>query len=125
MRSVPIAMDFDTPLDVVYEDADVIAVNKPVGYHTAPIHRWQGGSIVSMLLAHFSRTAAAAAGGSDGAQQQQQLQQQSKPSHMAAVKPYVVHRLDYNTSGLLLLGKRREVVPGISKQFRWAGGCVA
>jgi 23S rRNA pseudouridine1911/1915/1917 synthase len=113
-------MDFDTPLDVVYEDADVIAVNKPVGYHTAPIHRWQGGSIVSMLLAHFSKTAstaaAAAAGGSDGAPQQQQQQ----PSHMAAVKPYVVHRLDYNTSGLLLLGKRREVVPGISKQFRSA-----
>jgi 23S rRNA-/tRNA-specific pseudouridylate synthase len=119
-------MDFDTPLDVVYEDADVVAVNKPVGFHTAPIHRWQGGSIVSLLLAHFSRaaasTAAAAPGGSDGAPQQQQQQ----PSHVAAVKPYVVHRLDYNTSGLLLLGKRREVVPGISKQFRWAGSrcCV-
>jgi 23S rRNA-/tRNA-specific pseudouridylate synthase len=159
MRSVPIALDHDTPLDVVYEDADFVAVNKAVGFHTAPVHRWQGGSIVNMLLAHFSRTAAgaAAAAGSNGSaaataaaataasaaaaepssnaasavqqqceqqqqqhdkQQQQQQDNQARASHVAAVKPYVVHRLDYNTSGLLLFGKRREVVPGVNKQFR-------
>jgi 23S rRNA-/tRNA-specific pseudouridylate synthase len=38
MRSVPIAVDTN-PLDVAFEDADFIAVNKPVGFHTAPIHR--------------------------------------------------------------------------------------
>jgi 23S rRNA-/tRNA-specific pseudouridylate synthase len=150
MRSVPIAVDHETPLDVVYEDEDFIAVNKPVGFHTAPIHRWQGGSIVSILLSHFSKTAAAAAGdapqqqqGSATLEQQQQeereqqqqqqqrpeqpaLQQQQQqqqeperlPSHVAAVKPYVLHRLDYNTSGLLLIGKRRDVVPGVAMQFR-------
>jgi hypothetical protein len=161
MRSVPIALDHDTPLDVVYEDSDFVAVNKAVGFHTAPVHRWQGGSIVNMLLAHFSRTAAAgaaaaAAAGSSGSadaagscisadapaaaaaapcvtaepsssaasvvQQQQheqdKQQQQPRASHVAAVKPYVVHRLDYNTSGLLLFGKRREVVSGVNKQFR-------
>jgi len=150
MRSVPIAVDFDTPLDVVFEDADFIAVNKPVGFHTAPIHRWQGGSIVSMLLAHFSKAAAAAAGGGTAGGQDaaaatqpqsqlqqeqpsateqlpqpplQQQQQQQQPSHVAAVKPYVVHRLDYNTSGLLLFGKHREVVPGVAAQFRWGDSC--
>lgn len=145
MRSVPIAVDHDTPLDVVYEDADLVAVNKPVGFHTAPIHRWQGGSIVNILLAHFSKVAAVAAAatapapaaaGSDSSmapadaqqqhkqqqqEQQEQQEQQQRPSHMAAVKPYVLHRLDYNTSGLLLFGKRREVVPGIGKQFRCVG----
>jgi hypothetical protein len=138
MRSVPIAVDHETPLDAVYEDDDFIAVNKPVGFHTAPIHRWQGGSIVSILLAHFSKATAAAGdapqqqqGGPVKQQQKQQpeepIQQQPQqqqvseklPSHVAAVKPYVLHRLDYNTSGLLLIGKRREVVPGVAMQFRW------
>jgi hypothetical protein len=32
----------------------------------------------------------------------------------------VLHRLDYNTSGLLLFGKRRDVVPGVAALFRWA-----
>lgn len=148
MRSVPIAVDHETPLDAVYEDDDFIAVNKPVGFHTAPIHRWQGGSIVSILLAHFSKAAAGAAPAAGALQQQQgslveqqqqhqereqqqqqqpedpmQQQQQQQvlaklPSHVAAVKPYVLHRLDYNTSGLLLIGKRREVVPGVAMQFR-------
>jgi len=53
MRSVPIAVDSSSKLDVVYEDDDFVAVNKPVGFHTAPIHRWQGGSVVNMLLAHL------------------------------------------------------------------------
>jgi 23S rRNA-/tRNA-specific pseudouridylate synthase len=130
------AVDTTTPLDVVCEDADFVAVNKPVGFHTAPIHRWQGGSMVSILLAHFARTAAAAAAASGGGgggrdssvpaaggagssteQQQQQLR------HVAAAKPYVMHRLDFNTSGLLLFGKQREVVPGVAAQFRCAHSC--
>jgi hypothetical protein len=96
MRSVPIAVDHETPLDVVYEDEDFIAVNKPVGFHTAPIHRWQGGSIVSILLSHFSKTAAAAAGDAPQQQQgsatleqqqqeerEQQQQQQQRPEQPA------------------------------------------
>jgi 23S rRNA-/tRNA-specific pseudouridylate synthase len=36
----------------------------------------------------------------------------------ASKVPYVLHRLDYNTSGLLLFGKSAQVVPGIHAQFR-------
>lgn len=42
MASVPLASDADGPLDVVYEDEQLLAVNKPVGLHTAPIHRFTG-----------------------------------------------------------------------------------
>uniref|UniRef100_A0A383VXB0 Pseudouridine synthase RsuA/RluA-like domain-containing protein n=1 Tax=Tetradesmus obliquus TaxID=3088 RepID=A0A383VXB0_TETOB len=127
MRSVPIAVDTN-PLDVVVEDADFIAVNKPVGFHTAPIHRWQSGSMVNLLLGHLTgataaaQAAAAAAAGASSAdasmQQQQQQQQQRQPRHQANAKPYVLHRLDYNTSGLLLFAKRRDVVPGVAAAFR-------
>lgn len=42
MASVPLASDPGGPLDVVYEDHQLLAVNKPVGLHTAPIHRFTG-----------------------------------------------------------------------------------
>lgn len=120
MRTVPLAIDTTSKLDIVYEDSDFIAVNKPVGHHTAPIHRWQGGSMVNMLLGHLQQTSAASTStaqenSSCTAAEQQALPQQQQQQH---AKPYVLHRLDYNTSGLLLFGKRREVVPGVSAQFR-------
>ena len=129
MRTVPIAIDTTSKLDIVYEDSDFIAVNKPVGYHTAPIHRWQGGSMVNMLLGHLQQTSdATAITAKDNnvdatAMEQQALPQQQQPvkhhqHQLQHAKPYVLHRLDYNTSGLLLFGKRREVVPGVSSQFR-------
>jgi 23S rRNA pseudouridine1911/1915/1917 synthase len=93
MRNLPFAHD-PRPLEVLYEDSDLIVVNKPPGYHTAPVHRWQTGSMVNLLLSHLA------------AQGQ------------ANAKPYVLHRLDQYTSGVLLFAKRREVVPGIAQQFR-------
>jgi hypothetical protein len=87
--------------------------------------------MVNLLLGHLTGAtaaaqAAAAAGASstDGSlqqQQQQQQQRQQQPRHQAHAKPYVLHRLDYNTSGLLLFAKRREVVPGVAAAFRCAG----
>lgn len=81
--------------------------------------------MVNMLLGHLQQTPAAV-----NSTKQQHLQvserqqqdvsqlQQQPATHQPHAKPYVLHRLDYNTSGLLLFGKRREVVPGVSAQFR-------
>eukprot|EP00879_Flechtneria_rotunda_P024402 GHRR01025866.1.p1 GENE.GHRR01025866.1~~GHRR01025866.1.p1 ORF type:complete len:341 (+),score=123.94 GHRR01025866.1:140-1162(+) len=162
MRSVPFAVDTTTPLEVVYEDGDFIAVNKPVGYHTAPIHRWQGGSMVNILLGHLASKQQQQQGQQlqqqyqqqqqpllqDQEQEQQHLvqqhgqwqqqkriqlkQQQTRNSHQrqqrqyaedsiqrpVQAKPYVLHRLDYNTSGVLLFGKNGKAVPGVAAQFR-------
>ena len=83
--------------------------------------------MVNLLLGHLTgataaaqAAAAAAAGASSAdASMQQQQQQQRQPRHQANAKPYVLHRLDYNTSGLLLFAKRRDVVPGVAAAFRW------
>ncbi len=46
MASVPLASDpGGDPLDIVFEDEHFLAVNKPVGLHTAPIHRFTGPSV--------------------------------------------------------------------------------
>lgn len=87
MRAVPLAAD-NEPVEVVYEDDDVIALNKPYGVITAPKHRYTGGSLVNRLI------------GTRG------------------LEPLVIHRLDMNTTGVVLFAKRREVVPALHAQFR-------
>ena len=86
-RSIPLVADHD-PIDVIYEDDDFIAVNKPWGVVTAPKHRYTGGSMVNRII------------GARG------------------LEPAVMHRLDMNTTGVVLFGKKRDVVPAIHKEFR-------
>lgn len=88
MRAVPMPADPD-PVDVIFEDDDVVAVNKPAGIITAPKHRYVGGSMFNRVI-HY----------------------------LGGVEPAVVHRLDMNTTGVLLFAKSRDVVPALHKQFR-------
>lgn len=71
------------PLDIVYEDADVIVVNKPQGMvvHPAPGH--PDHTLVNALLYHTRRLAASPEG----------------------FRPGIVHRIDKDTSGLLMIAK--------------------
>lgn len=87
MRAVPLPADPE-PIDVIYEDADFIAVNKPPRLITAPKHRYVGGSLVNRII------------GSRG------------------LEPAVLHRLDMNTTGVVLFAKARDVVPAVHAQFR-------
>ena len=74
----------DIPLDVVYEDGDVIVVNKPVGMvvHPAPGH--PDGTLVNALLYHCENSLS----GIDG-----------------QLRPGIVHRIDRDTSGLVIAAK--------------------
>ena len=74
----------DIPLDVVYEDADVIVVNKPVGMvvHPAPGH--PDGTLVNALLHHCGGSLSGVNG---------------------ALRPGIVHRIDRDTSGLIIAAK--------------------
>ena len=72
------------PLDVVYEDGDVIVVNKPVGMvvHPAPGH--PDGTLVNALLYHCGNSLSGING---------------------ALRPGIVHRIDRDTSGLIIAAK--------------------
>ena len=74
----------DIPLDVVYEDADVIVVNKPVGLvvHPAPGH--PDGTLVNALLYHCGDSLSGVNG---------------------VLRPGIVHRIDRDTSGLIIAAK--------------------
>ncbi len=83
------------PLVVVYEDEALLVVDKPAGMvvHPAPGH--QGGTLVNALLAHCPGLAS----GSEG-------------------WPGIVHRLDRDTSGLLLVAKEEKVRLALQRQFK-------
>jgi len=90
------AVPQDIPLDVVYEDADVIVVNKPSGMvvHPAPGH--PDGTLVNALLYHCAGTLSGIGG---------------------ALRPGIVHRIDRDTSGLIIVAKNDAAHQYLSAQL--------
>jgi 23S rRNA pseudouridine1911/1915/1917 synthase len=108
------------PLDVVYEDDDVIVVNKAAGrvVHPAPGHR--SGTLVNALLHHVGGRAVEADDdtGSDeevGLSMVNALPE--RPDH-PVVRPGIVHRLDKGTTGLLVVAKHDRAHRALAAQFQ-------
>ena len=90
------AVPQDIPLDVVYEDDDVIVVNKPSGLvvHPAPGH--SDGTLVNSLLFHCGASLSGVGG---------------------ALRPGIVHRIDRDTSGLIIAAKNDYAHQFLSAQL--------
>lgn len=86
----------DIPLDVVHEDADLIVVNKPAGMVVHPAAGNPSGTLVNALLAHCGDFQ-----GIGG-----------------VLRPGIVHRIDKDTSGLLVVAKNDQSHQALSDQFR-------
>ena len=87
----------DIPLDVVYEDDDVIVVNKPVGMvvHPAPGH--PDGTLVNALLYHCGSSLSGING---------------------VLRPGIVHRIDRDTSGLIIAAKNDRAHLALAAQLQ-------
>jgi 23S rRNA pseudouridine1911/1915/1917 synthase len=72
-------------LDLIYEDADILVVDKPAGMVTHPAHSARGGTLINAVLAHVGT-----------------------PLPGDALRPGLIHRLDRDTSGLLVITKTAE-----------------
>ncbi len=99
--TVPVAEDPETraediPLAIVHEDADLIVVDKPAGMVVHPAPGSPGGTLVNALLHHFGG-ALSGVGGSK--------------------RPGIVHRIDKETSGLLVVAKSDAAHHGLAAQF--------
>jgi 23S rRNA pseudouridine1911/1915/1917 synthase len=86
----------DIPLAIVYEDSDLIVVNKPAGLVVHPAAGIQSGTLANALAFHF-----------------QQLSRQG-----GTIRPGIVHRLDKDTSGLLVAAKTEVAHEKLADQFR-------
>jgi len=84
------------PLDIVHEDDSLLVVNKTAGLVVHPAAGVQSGTLANALAFHF----------------------QNLPGGSTGSRPGIVHRLDRDTSGLLVVAKTEESMQNLSDQFR-------
>lgn len=96
----------DIPLDIVYEDDNVCVVNKKQGMVTHPASGNWSGTLVNALLFHWNR------------QSIPELKTGSASEILSNRRPGIVHRLDKDTSGLIITAKNRDTEEFLGKQFR-------
>ncbi|MBQ6848362.1 MAG: RluA family pseudouridine synthase [Clostridia bacterium] len=87
----------DIPLDIVYEDNDLLVVNKPKGMVVHPAAGNYSGTLVNALMFHCGDSLSGINGVS---------------------RPGIVHRIDKNTSGLLMVAKNDNSHNGLAKQIK-------
>lgn len=83
-------------LDIIYEDESIIIINKPVGLLVHPVKGNRTDTLVNALLAHSEKL-----GNING-----------------TIRPGIVHRLDKNTSGAIVVAKTQESLVNLQKQFK-------
>lgn len=84
----------DLPIDIVYEDEHIVVVNKEAGMVVHPGHGNYSGTLINALAYHF----------------------ENLPVN-SSERPGLVHRLDKDTSGLLVVAKTENAMANLSKQF--------
>ncbi len=85
------------PLDIVYEDNDLLVVNKPKGMVVHPAAGNYSGTLVNALMFHCGNSLSGING---------------------VLRPGIVHRIDKNTSGLLMVAKNDSAHNGLAEQIK-------
>ncbi len=91
------ALPENIPLDIVYEDSDLLVVNKPKGMVVHPAVGNQSGTLVNALLYHCGSSLSGIGG---------------------VIRPGIVHRIDKDTSGLLVVAKNDFTHLALSEQLK-------
>lgn len=85
------------PLDIVFEDSDLLVVNKPKGMVVHPAHGHYSGTLVNALMYHCGSSLSGING---------------------ELRPGIVHRIDMDTSGLLIVAKSDAAHKGLAEQIK-------
>ncbi|MFH1547758.1 MAG: RluA family pseudouridine synthase [Candidatus Omnitrophota bacterium] len=87
----------DIPLNIIYEDKELIVINKPAGLIVHPAGEKKSGTLVNALLNHCGKEISTIGGNERGG---------------------LVHRLDKNTSGVMVIAKTEKTHNEIARQFK-------
>jgi 23S rRNA pseudouridine1911/1915/1917 synthase len=85
----------DIPLDIVYEDEDLILLNKQSGFVVHPGHGNYTGTLVNALAHHMGAT-----------------------PKSGNIRPWLVHRIDKDTTGLMVVAKNEQAMNKLAAQFK-------
>src|ERR1051326_2042547 len=90
------------PLDIVYEDDDLLVINKKAGMVVHPAHGNYTGTLVNALLYYLNG---------------KESSLKAKPDDVNSVRPGLVHRLDKETSGLMIVAKNELSLAKLAKEM--------
>lgn len=83
------------PLDIIYEDSALVVLNKAAGMVVHPGHGNYTGTLVNAMMYHF----------------------ENLPDKNGTERPGLIHRIDKNTTGLMVMAKTEEAMTHLGKQF--------
>jgi 23S rRNA pseudouridine1911/1915/1917 synthase len=86
----------DIPLEILYEDGELVVVNKPAGMVVHPAAGVQSGTLAGALAFHFRQLS----------------------EHAGSLRPGIVHRLDRDTSGVIVVARTAQAHENLADQFR-------
>lgn len=101
-KSIPLVADDPKDLCVIYEDDHLLAVSKPPGLRTVPVHRFIGKSLTNQVLGYIQQSA-----------------RQRGEENVPRDAPMLLHRLDQTTSGVVLFAKTKAAASYV--QRHWHG----
>lgn len=99
----------DLPINIVYEDKDLVVVNKQAGMVVHPGYGNYKGTLVNALVYHFNHLPVSNYGGT--------VEATKKSKEQATLRPGLVHRLDKNTSGIMVVAKSEMAMVKLAKDF--------
>ena len=104
VNQVKLKPDFKIPLDVVYEDDYVIVLNKQAGVSVHPSINEPSGTIANALIAKYPEI--------------KNVGDPSTSSGQENLRPAIVHRLDKDTSGLLVIARNQKTFEFLKKEWQ-------
>jgi 23S rRNA pseudouridine1911/1915/1917 synthase len=99
----------DIPINIAYEDDDLIVINKQPGMVVHPGYGNYKGTLVNALVYHFQQLPVSNYGAT--------VEATKKSKEQALLRPGLVHRLDKNTSGIMVVAKSEKAMVKLAKDF--------
>jgi len=93
----------DIALNIIFEDDNVMVINKPAGLVVHPAVGHSGNTLINALLNHFPKISEAV---------------YDKENPISRLRPGLVHRLDKDTSGIMIVAKNERAMHSLSKQIQ-------
>ena len=104
----------DIPLDIIFEDGDLLGVNKPAGMVVHPAHGNPHHTLVNALLFHLKKDAGTGSPRPAGGEETAPL----LSTLGGTARPGMVHRLDKDTSGIIIVAKNDRAHAILARQFK-------